>query len=137
MGELPQHMDTSFRSLDKLESEINSVNESIQRHSDRLAMVEKAMQEYRLYGRQNHAFMTGSTEPDPLFARLKELREKQIKLKAEFRDEYPEVILTKEELRHVEEQLVELYGPDAIKPDKKTTRPLPPGSCETRERGKK
>ena len=60
LGELPQHMDTSFRSLDKLESEINSVNESIQRHSDRLAMVEKAMQEYRLYGRQNHAFVTGS-----------------------------------------------------------------------------
>ena len=123
IGELPQHMDASFRSLDRLESEINSVNESIQRHSDKLAMVEKAMQEYRLYGRQNHAFMTGSMEPDPLFARLKELREKQIKLKAEFRDEYPEVILTKEELRHVEEQLVELYGPDAIKPDKKPLDP--------------
>ena len=123
MGELPQQMDTSFRSLDKLESEINSVNEGIQRHSDRLAMVEKAMQEYRFYGRQNHAFMTGSMEPDPLFTRIKELREKQIKLKAEFRDEYPEVILTKEELRHVEEQLVELYGPDAIKPDKKPLDP--------------
>jgi succinoglycan biosynthesis transport protein ExoP len=118
VGELPQHMDTSFRSLDKLEGEINSVSESIHRHSDRLAMVEKAMQEYRLYGRQNRAFMTGSMEPEPLFARLKELREKQIKLKAEFRDEYPEVILTKEELRHIEGQLVELYGPDAIKPDK-------------------
>jgi succinoglycan biosynthesis transport protein ExoP len=123
MGELPQQMDTSFRSLDKLESEINLVNEGTQRHSDRLAMVEKAMQEYRFYGRQNHAFMTGSMEPDPLFARIKELREKQIKLKAEFRDEYPEVILTKEELRHVEEQLVELYGPDAIKPDKKPLDP--------------
>ena len=124
MGELPQHMDTSFRSLDKLESEINSVNESIQRHSDRLAMVEKAMQEYRFYGRQNHALMSGSTgEADPLFARSKELREKLIKLKAEFRDEYPEVILIKEELRHVEEQLVGLYGPDAIKPDKKPLDP--------------
>ena len=123
VGELPQHMDTNFRSLDKLESEINSVHENIQRHSDRLAMVERAMQEYRLYGRQNRAFITGSLEPEPLFARLKELRDKQTKLKAEFRDEYPEVILTKEELRHVEEQLVELYGPDAIKPDKKPLDP--------------
>jgi len=122
-GELPQHMETNFRSLDKLESEINSVNESIQRHSDKLAMVEKAMQEYRFYGRQNSAFTTGLMAPDPLFARIKELREKQIKLKAEFRDEYPEVILNKEELRHVEEQLVELYGPDAIKPDKKPLDP--------------
>ena len=32
-------------------------------------------------------------EPDPLFRRLKELREKLIKLKAEFYDEYPEVHL--------------------------------------------
>ena len=118
MNELPQHTESSVRSLDRLESEIQTVTESIQRHSDRLAMVEKSIQEYRLYGRQNRAFMTGSMEPEPLFARLRELRDKQIKLKAEFRDEYPEVILTKEELRHVEEQLVELYGPDAIKPDK-------------------
>ena len=119
LGELPQHTEASLRSLDRLENEINSVAESIQRHSDRLAMVQKAMQEYHLYGRQNQAFRTGSVEPDPLFARLKELREKQIKLKAEFKDEYPEVILTKEELRHVEGQLVELYGPEAIKPDNK------------------
>ena len=118
LGELPQHMDASFRSLDKLESEINSVSEGIQRHSDRLAMVEKATQEYRVYGRQNQAFITSPNRQDTLFARLKELREKQIKLKAEFRDEYPEVILTRQELRQVEEQLVELYGPEAIKPDK-------------------
>lgn len=123
LGELPQHMDASFRSLDKLESEINSVSEGIQRHSDKLAMVEKAMQDYRIYGRQNHAFITSPKGSDPLFDRLNELREKQIKLKAEFRDEYPEVILTRQELQHVEEQLAELYGPDAIKPDKNQRDP--------------
>src|ERR1043166_6254507 len=125
MNELPQHTETTVRSLDRLESEIQTVTESIQRHSDRLAMVEKSMQEYRLYARQNRAFTTSSKEQaDPLFARLKDLREKQIKLKAEFKDEYPEVILTKEELRHVEEQLVELYGPDALKADNK--KPIDP-----------
>jgi succinoglycan biosynthesis transport protein ExoP len=119
IGELPQQTDANLHTLDRVQSDINSVNESYQRQSDTLAMVEKAIQEYRLYGRQNPAFMTGSMEPDPLFRRLKELREKQIKLKAEFRDEYPEVILTKEEIRVVEEQLVGLYGPDALQPDKK------------------
>src|SRR6185503_6569102 len=87
IGELPQQTDVSLRTLDRLQSELNSVDEGIQRQSDRLAMVEKAMQEYRLYGRQNPAFMSGSMEPDPLFRRLKELREKLIKLKAEFYDE--------------------------------------------------
>jgi polysaccharide chain length determinant protein (PEP-CTERM system associated) len=123
IGELPQQTDANLRTLDRLQGEINSVNEGIQRHTDKLTMVEKAMQEYRLYGRQNPAFMSGSMDPDPLFRRLKELREKLIKLKAEFYDEYPEVVVTKEEMRQVEEELVELYGPDAIKPDKKPLDP--------------
>lgn len=117
-GELPQQTDASFRSLDKLDSEVNSVNESIQRHSDRLVMLEKAVQEYNLYGWQNPAFGIISAAPDPLFHELKELRDKLVKLKAEFRDEYPEVLLTKEELRKVEAELVEAYGSDAIRPDK-------------------
>jgi polysaccharide biosynthesis transport protein len=119
LSELPQQTDASFRSLDRLESEINTVNENIQRQSDKLAMLDKAVMEYQIYGRQNPAFRTASTEPDPLLRQLKELREKLVILKSEFRDEYPEVILTKEGIRKVEEELVELYGPDAIKPDKK------------------
>jgi succinoglycan biosynthesis transport protein ExoP len=123
IGALPQQTDANLHVLDRVQSDINLGNEGIQRHSDRLAMVEKAMQEYRLYGRQNPAFVTGSMEPDPLFRRIKELREKLIKLNAEFSDVYPEVILTKEEMRQVEAELVELYGPDAIKPDKKPLDP--------------
>ncbi len=123
IGELPQQTEANLRTLDRLQGEITSVNEGIQRHTDKLGMVEKALQEYRLYGRQNPAFMSGSMDPDPLFRRLKELREKLIKLKAEFYDEYPEIVVTKEEMRQVEEELVELYGPDAIKPDKKPLDP--------------
>jgi len=118
LGELPQQADANIRSLDKLESEINSANEGLQRHSDRLAMLDKAVQEYQVYGRRNLAFTTASMEPNPLFRRQRELREQLVKLKAEFRDEYPEVMLTKEELRKVEAELVETYGADAIKPDK-------------------
>jgi len=117
-GKLPQQTDASFRVLDRLENEINSVNENIQRHSDRLALLDKAVEEYQLYGWKTPAFGTASIALDPLFLQLKELREKLVKLRAEFRDEYPEVLLTKEELRKVEEELVELYGQDAIKQDK-------------------
>jgi capsular exopolysaccharide synthesis family protein len=115
-GELPQQ--TDLRLLDRLESEITLASENVQRHSDRLATLNRAVQEYQLYGWQNPAFGTSAAEPDPLFRQLRELREKLVKLKAEFRDEYPEVLLTKEELRKIEEELVESYGPDAIRPDK-------------------
>ncbi|MEK9142570.1 MAG: AAA family ATPase, partial [Nitrospirota bacterium] len=55
---------------------------------------------------------------------LKELREKLVKLRAEFWDGYPEIILTKEEIRQTEEELTNVYGPDALRADK--TAPLDP-----------
>ena len=123
IGELPQQTDANLRALDRLEIDINTVNEGIQRQSDKLAMLDSAMHEYRLYGRQIPSLKTNSIEADPLFRRHKELRDKLIKLKAEFYDDYPEVQLTKEELRQVEAELVELNGPDAIKPDKSVSDP--------------
>lgn len=123
IGELPQQTDANLRALDRLDIEINTVNENIQRQTDRLAMLESAMREYRMYGRQIPSLKTTSIEADPLFRRHKELKEKLLKLKAEFYDEYPEVQVTKEELRQVEAELVELSGPDAIKPDKSVNDP--------------
>jgi polysaccharide chain length determinant protein (PEP-CTERM system associated) len=123
IGELPQQTDANLRALDRLEIDINTVNEGIQRQSDKLAMLDSAMHEYRLYGRQIPSLKTNSVEADPLFRRHKELRDKLIKLKAEFYDDYPEVQLTKEELRQLEAELVELNGPDAIKPDKSVSDP--------------
>ncbi len=119
IGNLPQHTDANLRMLDRLENEISVASENIQRHSDRLAMLDKAVQEYQLYGRQSPLLKTTvSMEPDPLFRRLRELREQLVKLKAEFWDGYPEIIVTKEEMRNVEQELIALYGPEVIRPDK-------------------
>jgi len=114
MGELPQQMEANLRALDRLQSDLNTVNESMQRLSDRSSTVENAILDYERFGRTNSLLVAGAIEPDPLFRRLKELREKLMKLKAEFWDAYPDVILTKEEIRHVERELVDLYGPDVI-----------------------
>ncbi|MEO6306511.1 MAG: AAA family ATPase [Nitrospiraceae bacterium] len=122
-GDLPQQTNASFLSLDRLENEINLINESIQRHSDRLRVLDKAVQEYQLYGWQNPAFGIIPRESDPLFQQLKELRDKLVKLRAEFRDEYPEVTLTKEEIRKIEAEMIETHGLDAIKPDKSLRDP--------------
>lgn len=123
MGELPQQVDANQRALDRLQNDLNAVNETMQRLSDRLVTVEKAVQEYERFGRTNYALVAGPIEPDPLFGRLKELREKLAKLKAQYWDNYPDIILTKEELRQVEGELVKLYGPDAIKPGEKPLDP--------------
>ena len=117
LGDLPQQTDTNLRALDRVESEITTATESLQRHSDKLSALHQAVQLYRTSGQQSFG-TARSVEPDPLFRHLKELREKLVKLRAEFYDGYPEIILTKEEIRQTEEELTNLYGKDAIRPDK-------------------
>ena len=119
LDDLPQLADANLRTLDRVQNEIASTTESLQRQSDKLTMVNQAVQQYRVSGQQN--LSVGSArmgEPDPLFRRLRELRENLVKLRSEFWDGYPEIVLTKEEIRQVEEELTNLYGRDAIKGDK-------------------
>ena len=119
MGDLPQQANTNLQALDRAEAEITSSTESLQRHSDKLSALHQAVQLYRTSGQQGFGGGTArSMEPDPLFRHLKELREKLVKLRAEFFDGYPELIITKEEIRQTEEELTNLYGRDAIRPDK-------------------
>jgi succinoglycan biosynthesis transport protein ExoP len=118
MGDLPQQADANLRSLDRVEAEIQTADENLQRHSDKLNALHQAVQVYRTSGQQSFGTTSRSMEPDPLFRHLRELKEKLVKLRAEFWDGYPEIILTKEEIRQTEEELTNLYGRDAIRPDK-------------------
>lgn len=120
LDDLPQLADANLRTLDRVQNEIAATTESLQRQSDKLTMVNQAVQQYRVSGQQNLAVGSarGAAEPDPLFRRLRELREALVKLRSEFWDGYPEIVLTKEEIRQVEEELTNLYGRDAIRGDK-------------------
>ncbi len=78
--------------------------------------VEKGIREYQRFGRTNPGLVTGPIQPDPLFRRLSELREKLGKLQAEFWDGYPEVLLTKGEIassRGTTRGVVWFRGPQA------------------------
>jgi succinoglycan biosynthesis transport protein ExoP len=123
IGELPQQVEANLRALDRLQSDLNATNENLQRQTDRLAMLDNSIQEYERFGIKNPVLAVGPTAIDPLFPRLKELQEKLVKLEAEFLEGYPEIVLTKEEIRQVEEKLVKLYGPDVFKPGEKRIDP--------------
>ena len=119
LGGLPSQAETNMRSLDRIEADITKTTEDVQRHTEKLAMLNQAVQQYKASGQQSPGFATSrSMEPDPLFKRLRELREQLVKLRAEFWDGYPEVVLVKEQLRQVEDELVNLYGRDVIRSDK-------------------
>lgn len=123
VGKLPQQIESNLRALDRLQGDLKSSTESSQRLSDRLALVENAIRDYQRSGTPNLSLVPGSVEPDPLFRRLKELREKLVKLQAEFWDTYPDVVLTRDEMQDVQRKLTELYGPDILKHGEKPVDP--------------
>ena len=119
VGGLPSQAETNMRSLDRIEADITRTTEDVQRHTEKLSMLNQAVQQYKASGQQSPGFATSrSMAPDPLFNRLRELREQLVKLRAEFWDWYPEVVLVKEQLRQVEDELVNVYGRDVIRSDK-------------------
>ncbi len=106
MGELPGQMEANLRALDRLQSDRTAITEGLSRLNDRLGMVEKAMKEYEA---------TGVTSPgvpvmqgrgvDPVAVRLKELERNLATLTAEYKDNYPDIISTKQEIEKVKAQL--------------------------------
>lgn len=106
MGELPGQTEANLRALDRLQSDRTAITEALSRLNDRLGMVEKAMKEYET---------TGVTSPgvpiapgrggDPVTIRLKELERNLATLTAEYKDNYPDIISTKQEIEKVKAQL--------------------------------
>ncbi|MEK6802023.1 MAG: AAA family ATPase [Nitrospirota bacterium] len=123
VGQLPQQTEANLRALDRLHDDLNVVSESIHRQSDRLALVESAIQKYLEFGVTIPALVNGPVQPNPSFARLNELKNKLAQLEAEFWEGYPEVALTKEEINQIEQKLRRQYGPDAAGSDEQTKDP--------------
>jgi succinoglycan biosynthesis transport protein ExoP len=114
MNELPHQTEANLRAIDRLQSDLKSVNESRQRLLDRLAMMDNAITEYQITGATNPHFVGGQVSGDPLVRRLRELREKLVTLSAEYYEGYPDTIVTKREIKQLEARLTEQYGPDIL-----------------------
>ncbi len=122
-GQLPQQIEANLRALDRLHDDLNMVSESIHRQSDRLALLESAIQKYLEFGVTVPALVNGPVQPNPSFARLNELKNKLTQLEAEFWDGYPEVALTKEEIGQLEQKLRRQYGQDSTGSEEQTKDP--------------
>lgn len=122
MGELPQQMEANLRSLDRLQMDVNATRENIQTAMNRVALFEKQVSEAASGTRTQ-----GTTDPtpagqgrggDPLLARLTELERTLTTLSAEYRETYPDVVQTRQEIEAVKDQLAAKYGvtKDEVKP---------------------
>jgi|CXWL01.1.fsa_nt_gi polysaccharide chain length determinant protein (PEP-CTERM system associated) len=111
MGELPQQMDANLRTLERLQTDLTNTTESLNRSGDRLNALEKSIREFSDNAQAGPAMTErdrriGDNRPiDPRVVKLRELKQKLQELLGTYKDSYPDVIQTRQEIRQLESML--------------------------------
>lgn len=131
LGELPAQTAANLQTLDRLQRELANVNDALQSRNDRRAATVKMINSYELMGLANidpvrevsasppsdeagrqrtqaspRAAARAAT-PDPVAQRLRELERQLATLSAEYKDTYPDVIQTKQEIAQLRLRVAE------------------------------
>jgi succinoglycan biosynthesis transport protein ExoP len=121
IGLLPEQMESNLRALDRLHTDLNSTDELIHSLTDKVSLAEKSIKEYEASGTTYGAPGTTATSHagmDPLVGRLRELeRNLTTLLAAEYKETYPDIVETKQEIKSVKQQLAAKYGDPAKEKD--------------------
>ena len=114
MGELPQQMEANLRSLDRLQMDLNATRENMQTATNRVALLEKEVNEAAssTTTQMTNGSASGnqSRGGDPLITRLADLERTLTTLSAEYRETYPDIVQTRQEIEAVKSQLAIKYG---------------------------
>jgi succinoglycan biosynthesis transport protein ExoP len=110
IGELPDQMETNLRTLDRLQADLTTSSESLNKAGERLTALEKAIREYSDLGSADAGSAEriermGDTRPlGPRGARLEELKQKLNELLGIYKESYPDVVHIREEIRRLESE---------------------------------
>ena len=108
MGELPQQMDANLRTLDRLQTDLTNTTGSLNKMGERLTALEKTIKEFSDLGPTgivplDRERRVGDARPiDPRATRLRELKQKLNELLGTYKENYPDVVRVKEEMRRLE-----------------------------------
>lgn len=114
VGLLPEQVETNLRALDRLQMEMNATNDSLHSRTDKVNSLDRSINEYQssmaTRGVELEDPKVGRKDVDPLLVRLQQLEQKLTTLRAEWKETYPDISDTKQEIASVKEQLAEKYG---------------------------
>ena len=115
MGELPQQMEASLRTLDRLQTDLTNSTESLNKMGDRLTALEKSIREFSdnaqtgMVSFDRDRRMVDTRPIDPRLIKLRELKQRLQELLGTYKESYPDVVQTKQEIRQME-LLLQLDG---------------------------
>jgi polysaccharide biosynthesis transport protein len=111
IGELPGQMEANLRTLDRLQADLTTSSESLNKGGERLTALEKAIREFSELGStdvvpvvpvERGGRMIESRSPDPRGAKLEELKQKLNELLGVYKENYPDVVHLRQEIRRLE-----------------------------------
>ena len=120
VGLLPEQIDGNLRTLDRLQMDLNTTNDLLHSRTDKLRALERSINEYQssvVPGVEPDSPKFIRKEPDPLVARLRQLEQRLTTLRAEWKETYPDITETKQEILSLKEQLGEKYGAPFVDQD--------------------
>jgi polysaccharide chain length determinant protein (PEP-CTERM system associated) len=107
MGALPEQMDANLRTLDRLQVELQTVNDAIKNAEDRRIFYEGQLADFEKQLSTVKSGVTPDASAVSLTSRLEHLKEELTRLRAEFNETYPDILLHKKQIRDLEEQLIQ------------------------------
>ncbi len=111
--ELPEQKEANLRTLDRLQTELNTTTETIHSLTARQSLFEKTLTQYEQYEMKDRASsplmssVRSQSVQDPLIVRLSELQKQLATLMAMYKDTYPDVVALKEEIAELQSRLAE------------------------------
>lgn len=116
VSELPEQKEANLRTLDRLQTELNTTVEAYHSLTARQSLSEKAVAQYKEYG-QFEMIESTSNQPmprmgnqpilNPLVIRLSELQKQLATLMATYKETYPDVVYLRDEIKQLEAQIAE------------------------------
>jgi len=106
MGELPQQIEANLRTLDRLQAEMTAQSETENNLNTRLASIDKELKEYE---ESETLASVPRRRGDPRLARLKELERSLFALTAKYKDNYPDIVEIRQEIKRLKEMPTEKY----------------------------
>jgi succinoglycan biosynthesis transport protein ExoP len=130
MGELPEQREANLRTLDRLQQQLQSAQETLRRANERRQMLTQALAEVDQMG-GGATLAPGFAGPNPTAAesaaaRLSLLKQELTQMESRYSDKYPDVIALREQIAALEAKL-------AAKPATPDPKPAKPPKNEGKE----
>lgn len=109
MGSLPEQLDANLRTLDRLQLELKSVNDAIKNSEDRKTFLEEQL------GLIPAARKEAVKKVNPMEEELSKLKRDIVILQSMYKENYPDVIITRNRIKEIEEALSKGAQKDARK----------------------